>query len=344
VRVIGSVIKIFLYWLKARRAVLAYAAGAFGLFFLVYALYGYPWGVAGYAALLSLTLGAAFAVWDFAVFAVRHYRLTQLTARFPVENLPEPRSLIEQDYNALIASLEAERIKLTRDNEHHRRDAEEYYTLWAHQIKTPIAAMNLLLQSRQSCIASDARDELAHQLFRIEKYVEMVLQYQRLSSLTNDLAPEEYELSALVNKAAKSCAALFIHKGLPLNAESVRGSIVTDAKWFCFVLEQILSNAVKYTDCGTVKVYSTERDGKNTSSVLCVEDTGIGIPASDLPRVFERGFTGGAGRTERSSTGIGLYLCKRILNRLGFGIEIESDVGKGTRVRLLLTQERPELD
>jgi signal transduction histidine kinase len=324
--------------LKARRAVLAYSAGAFGFFFLVYALYGYPWGVAGYAALLAFILGMAFAVWDFAVFSIRHFKLTQMMSRFPVEGLPEPRSLLERDYNALIASLEAERLKLTRDNENHRRDAEEYYTLWVHQIKTPIAAMNLLLQSRQSGIAPDARGELAHQLFRIEKYVEMVLQYQRLSSLTNDLAPEEYELSALVNKAAKSCAALFIHKGLALNADNVRGSVVTDGKWFCFVLEQIFSNAVKYTDSGTVKVYNL------ASHVLCVEDTGIGIPASDLPSVFERGFTGGAGRTERSSTGIGLYLCKQILTRLGFGIEIESEAGKGTRVKLLLAQEKPELD
>jgi signal transduction histidine kinase len=322
--------------------VLAYSAGAFGFFFLVYTLYGYPWGVAGYAALLAVTLGAAFAVWDFAMFAVRHFKLMQMTGRFPVEELPEPRNLIERDYNALIASLEAERLELTRDNENHRRDAEEYYTLWVHQIKTPIAAMNLLLQSRQSGIAPDARGELAHQLFRIEKYVEMVLQYQRLSSVTNDLAPEEYELPALVNKAAKNCAALFIHKGLALNANGVRGSVITDGKWFCFVLAQIFSNAVKYTDSGTIKVYS---DGYRTASpVLCIEDTGIGIPASDLPSVFERGFTGGAGCTERSSTGIGLYLCKQILTRLGFGIEIESEAGKWTRVKLLLAQQKPELD
>ncbi len=272
----------FARWLKARRAVLAYVAGVFGFVFLVYALYGYPWGVGGYAALLAFVLGVIFAVWDFSIFAVKHTRLTQIAGRFPAENLPAPGNLIEADYAGIVAALEDERARLTRENEHTRRDAEEYYTLWAHQIKTPIAAMDLLLQSRQSGLTAEAQGELTHQLYRVGKYVEMVLQYQRLSSLTNDLAPEEYALSFLVNKAAKSCATLFIHKGLPLDTANVRGGIITDGKWFCFVLEQLLSNAVKYTARGTVRVYTEETGG---TVRLHVEDTGTGIPASDLPRV-----------------------------------------------------------
>jgi signal transduction histidine kinase len=330
-------IKLIFEWLKARRAVLCYTAGTFGFFMLVYALYGYPWGVAGYAALLAFVLGLAFAAWDFASFALRHVKLEQMAGRFPTEHIPEPRNLTEHDYNEIIKLLEAERARLEKENEHTRRDAEEYYTLWAHQIKTPIAAMDLLLQSRQSSLPAEARDLLVPELYKIEKYVEMVLQYQRLSSITNDLAPEEYELSYLVNQAVKNCATLFIRKGLSLDSANVRGRVVTDSKWFCFVLEQLLSNAVKYTPRGEISVYGGP-------DILYIKDTGIGIPSSDLPRVFERGFTGGAVRTERSSTGIGLYLCKRILSRLGFGISIESEAGRGTKAVLYLKQEKLELD
>ncbi len=328
---------LFFHWLKARRLVFFYLAGVFGFFLLVYGLYGYPWGVAGYAALLSVVLGAAFAAWDFALFAVKHVRLTQIAGRFPTENLPPADNLLESDAGEIIAALEAERARLETENDYVKRDAEEYYTLWAHQIKTPIAAMALLLQSRQSGIPAQARDELAMELYRVEKYTEMVLSYQRLSSFANDLAPEEYRLSFLVNKAARGCAALFIHKGLPLDTNGVTGSVVTDGKWFCFVLEQLLSNAVKYTQTGAVKVYGN-------GDALYVEDSGAGIPESDLPRVFERGFTGGAGWTERSSTGIGLYLCRQILTRLGFRISVESQPGKGTKVKLELSQQKLELD
>ncbi len=182
---------------------------------------------------------------------------------------------------------------------------------------------------------------LEWELFKINQYVDMVLQYQRLSSMKNDLLPESFAVPALVKRAAKNCAPLFIHKGLSLDAEDIHGSIITDGKWFCFVLEQLLTNAVKYTANGTVRVYSRDADG---GSILIIEDNGVGIPSGDLPRVFERGFTGEAGRTERSSTGIGLYLCKQILTRLGFGISIESEAGKGTRVILRLAQDKLEMD
>ncbi|MDL2294104.1 sensor histidine kinase, partial [Ruminococcaceae bacterium OttesenSCG-928-D13] len=229
------------------------------------------------------------------------------------------------------AGLEAERARLEQQNELVRRDAEEYYTLWAHQIKTPIAAMRLLLQAEES--AGRASPDVAQELFRIEQYVEMVLQYQRLSSLTSDLALERCGLEELARRAAKNCAPLFIHRKLAFSIEKVQGSVVTDSKWMVFVLEQLYTNALKYTPAGAVRVTS-EDDGQT----LVIADTGIGIPEADLPRVFERGFTGAAGRTERSSTGIGLYLCRAILTRLGFGISIESEPGKGTRVLLHLAQ------
>ena len=323
-------------WLHKRRYCLLLVAGIFAIFFIVYAIYGYGWGVAGYAALLCLVLGAALAIWDFVRFCARHIALTQTMGRFPLEKLPQPDDLIEQDYSDIILALEQARKQLENEKEHTRRDAEEYYTLWAHQIKTPMAAMRLLLQSAGNTLNDGVKADLEQELFRIGQYVDMVLQYQRLSSLQNDLVLERFPLDALVKKAAKNCATLFIYKDLALEMGEIGGSIVTDEKWFCFVLEQIYTNAVKYTAKGAVRVYS---QGKDT---LVIEDSGMGIPAEDLPRVFERGFTGTVGRRERSSTGIGLYLCRSILERLGFSITLSSKPGVGTKVMLHLAQEVQE--
>lgn len=327
-----------LKWLHARRIALVYLAAVLGIFVVVYALHGYPWGVAGYALLLALVLGAALALWDYIHFKARHQALRQLCGQMPLQPLPAPHTQIEKDYTDIINQLEAERLALEKHNEHLRRDAEEYYTLWAHQIKTPMAAMTLLLQSQREAIGTTAANQLQQELFRMGQYVDMVLQYQRLSSLQKDLVLGSFSLASLVKKAAKGCAPLFIYKGLGLDMDEVAGTITTDEKWFCFVLEQLFTNAVKYTDKGVIRVLSPE------PTLLVIEDPGIGIPPEDLPRVFERGFTGAVGRAERSSTGIGLYLCRRILGRLGFGISIQSQPGRGTKVLLHLEQQPLDLD
>lgn len=330
--------RLFVCWLHSRRTVILYTASVYAIFFIVYGVYGYGWGVAGYAALISLALGAVFALRDFAGFAARHTALDMAAGKFPQSELPKSQTLIEEDYTKIINLLEDERTRLENESEALRRDSEEYYTLWAHQIKTPIAAMRLVLQSGEGGLNKKEKSQVEQELFRIGQYVDMVLQYQRLSSLQSDLMLEAHSIEKLVKKAAKACAPLFIYKNLPLKTGEIAGSVITDEKWFCFVLEQIYTNAVKYTKSGAVKVYS---EGENT---LVVEDTGIGISPEDLPMVFQRGFTGAAGRTERSSTGIGLYLCKQVLAKLGFGIRVESALGRGTRVVLELGQQVLEQD
>ncbi len=341
-----NVKKMFLGWLRARRMVFLYALVLFACFFVVYALYGYLWRVAGYAALLALAAGLGLAVWDFSRFAAQYSALARLAGRFPTGDLPSGNNILEVEYLDIIAKLESERARLAQEGEDGRRDAEEYYMLWAHQIKTPIAAMQLLLQSGgEEGLSAHETAAARQELWRIGQYVGMVLQYQRLSSMEGDLRLEKLELAALVNGAAKNCAPLFIHKGLGLSTGEVTGSLVTDKKWFCFVLEQLFTNAAKYTPgataeapAGQVRVYMKDAE------TLAVADTGIGIAAEDLPRVFERGFTGAVGRSERSSTGIGLYLCRRILARLGFGISIESTPGAGTTVLLHLRQQALEME
>lgn len=211
-----------------------------------------------------------------------------------------------------------------------KMDVTDYFTLWAHQIKTPIAAMRLLLQQELSEPEEyyGQRREAEAELFKIEQYVEMVLQYLRLNSSINDFVLKEYSLDSMVRQAVHKYAPMFIRKGLALQYEPFGGKAVTDEKWMVFVLEQILSNAIKYTSSGKVSIYLE-------NGCLVVEDTGIGILAEDLPRVFDKGYTGYNGRSDKKASGIGLYLVKEILGRLGHKIMLDSEPGKGTRVKIL---------
>lgn len=323
-------------WLHARRYALVLFFLCAGILLLVYGLYGYPWGVALYTLLLAAVAAGIFALFDAARYVARQKELERLTGFFPTGELPAPANSLEGAWAGIVRALEAEREQLAGQNERRQRDADEYYALWVHQVKTPLAAMRLLLGQEGAPPRKDIsrRDrELELELFRVEQYVGMVLQYQRLTSMAGDLAFETHETRRLVTRAVKNCAPLFIGKNLPVEVGEIPGGIVTDEKWMVFVLEQLLLNAIKYTARGRVRVYG---EGEN---VLVVEDTGRGIAPEDLPRVFERGFTGAVGRSERSSTGLGLYLCRRVLDRLGFGIEIESAPGVGTRVRIDLAQE-----
>ena len=208
------------------------------------------------------------------------------------------------------------------------RDMMEYYTIWAHQIKTPIAAMHLLLREEDSPHSRALEEELQ----RVEQYVQMVLGYLRLDGDNTDFVLRRCDLDAIVRRAVRNYAGSFIRKKLSLDYQGAKIWVLTDEKWLLFVIEQVLSNALKYTRTGKVTI---SLEGEAT---LVISDTGIGIAPEDLPRVFDRGFTGCNGRLEQRSSGIGLYLCRRILDQLGHSIEIQSTPGKGTQVRLHLEQ------
>jgi len=196
---------------------------------------------------------------------------------------------------------------------------------------------------------------LSEELFRIEQYVEMVLYYQRLDSINSDFLFKEYELRELVNQAVKKHSMFFINSRLKLNMEEFSCKILTDEKWLQFVVGQVLSNALKYTPRGSITIRlekarnsnlprtpeNTRGDAKaippedtESYAYLIIEDTGIGIRPEDLPRIFERGFTGYNGRLDKKSTGIGLYLSKKILQKLSHTIKVTSEAGKGTRVAI----------
>ena len=248
-------------------------------------------------------------------------KYAQKTITVQINQLPVPQNAIERQYQELLQILYKHKNELTVQADNKQKDLVDYFTQWTHQIKTPIAAMRLLLQSEQT----EQNSELGMELMKIEQYVEFVLQYLRLENMSNDLVLKKYDLDGIIKQAIRKNAKLFIRKKISLNYAGVNFTVLTDEKWLLFVIEQILSNALKYTKEGSISIYTK---GKR----LIIEDTGIGIRAEDLPRVFEKGFTGYNGRAFKQSTGIGLYLCKQILAKLSHDISIQSEVGKGTKV------------
>ncbi len=299
--------------------------GSCSVLFLVYGLYGLLWGPAIYAALLNTFLAAG--MWAYAFFRERRDLLCLKNAADQIPYLPPlpENDSWEKAYKNLALALEAychDTLSYANQEQEH---SAQYYTLWSHQIKTPIAAMRLLLQENNNRYAFE------QELFKTEQYVDMVLQYQRLGSPSKDLVLKEYLLEDLVRQAARRVSILFIHKKIALHLGPIPGKAITDEKWIVFVLEQLFSNAVKYTPSGG-KV-SVSSDPENPASLI-VSDTGIGIRPEDLPRVTEWGYTGCNGRLENRSTGIGLSLCAQTLDMLGHSMRIQSQLGAGTQVFL----------
>lgn len=295
---------------------------------LVFFLYNLPAEPVVYTALLYVTIGLVFFLIDFFQYYKKHKLLQDLkdSIILNIDKLPESRDIIEKDYNDLITINYKKNVQIAYEADISRSDLMDYYTLWAHQIKTPIAAMRLILQSEES----EKNSELSMELFKIEQYVEFVLQYLRIESMSSDLVLKKYNLDNIVKQAVRKYARIFIRKKIKLNFQELNCQVLTDEKWMVFVIEQILSNALKYTKKGSVSIYMD----KALDKTLVIEDTGIGIAGEDLTRIFERGFTGYNGRWDKKSTGLGLYLCRQILRKLSHTITIESQVDKGTKVTI----------
>lgn len=318
-----------LAYLKRQRLLLVLLAGIAAVFAAVFSLYDLPLEAVGYGALLCLVLGAVLFILGFRRFRARHRELRQLLDRAeePVLPLPPAGDLLEADYQALLTAVAAHRTRLLARERDKLEDMTDYYTLWAHQIKTPMAAAGLLLQEDPP-----PREQLEAELLKIGQYVDMVLGYLRLDSDSTDYVFQDTDLDALIRQGVRKFARLFILKHITLDFRETGRTVLTDGKWLSFVVEQLLSNALKYTPAGgTVRIYG---DGET----LVVADTGIGIREEDLPRIFEKGFTGYNGRAGQKSTGIGLYLCRRVAEKLNHDLTIVSRPGQGTIVRLDLNR------
>ena len=281
---------------------------------------------------LCFLIGSGLMAADFRHAAKKHRELAEiskLTSQL-MNDLPPADSIEEKDYQKIIETLRREEADIyTRLNSRYT-DTIDYYTAWAHQIKTPIASMRLNLQNQDT----DLSRRLSADLTRIEQYVEMVLMFLRLDSEDTDYVIEEYDMDSIVRQAVRRFSGEFISRKIGLDYQPINTRVITDEKWLLFVIEQVLSNALKYTRSGKISIYSPEKD------ILCIEDTGIGIAPEDLPRIFEKGYTGYNGRKDKHASGIGLYLARRICDNLGHKISARSVIGKGTAITIDLSREK----
>ena len=297
-------------------------------------LYDIPLEPVGYVAVFEMLLTGLGLMWDYHKYRKKQESLLYIRdcGNFSEEYLEAPENENEAIYREICRSLDEKRIEAENQRSAFGTELTDFYTLWVHQIKTPIAAARLLLQEEKP-----RPQEIQNELFKVEQYVEMVLTYLRMEDMSGDLQFEKVSLDKILKQSVRKYSQMFILQKIRLDYRPVERIVLTDEKWLEFVTEQILSNALKYTkNGGEIRICLEEKRGREC---LVIEDNGIGIQAEDLPRVFEKGFTGYNGRADKKSTGIGLYLCKKIMDKMGHKIWIDSEVGKGTRVYLELTRK-----
>lgn len=326
-------------FLKIRKVLIIIFTGIVVIFGILFYLYDIPFDAIIYGCELSFVWCAVCLFIDFYKYYKRHKLLHINREQFfdDAEQLPEYMDIIEYDYQELAKELYQAKQELISKNRIAKKELLDYYGMWVHQIKTPIAALDILLQNTERMLYQLDEKEMMQkaisvsdmkmELFKIEQYVEMALNYLRVEDISSDLVFKKHELDDMVRQVIRKYAKIFISKKIKIDFKPTKACIVTDEKWFIFVLEQIISNALKYTKQGQISIYMKEKS-------LVIEDTGIGIPAEDLPRIFEKGFTGYNGRENKKSTGIGLYLCKNIMDKLQWNITVDSEVGSGTKIYL----------
>lgn len=326
-------------FLKIRKVLIIIFTGIVVIFGILLYLYDIPFDAIIYGCELSFVWCAVCLFIDFYKYYKRHKLLHINREQFfdDAEQLPEHMDIIEYDYQELAKELYQAKQELISKNRIAKKELLDYYGMWVHQIKTPIAALDILLQNTERMLYQLDEKEMMQkaisvsdmkmELFKIEQYVEMALNYLRVEDISSDLVFKKHELDDMVRQVIRKYAKIFISKKIKIDFKPTKACIVTDEKWFIFVLEQIISNALKYIKKGQIFIYMKEKS-------LVIKDTGIGIPAEDLPRIFEKGFTGYNGRENKKSTGIGLYLCKNIMDKLQWNITVDSEVGSGTKIYL----------
>ncbi len=306
------------------------------IYWCAFALYELPFGAVLYPTIICVVLGAIALFLEVRKAYQKHRELIkwQKTPLVSLDQLPLAKTQDDVDYQAILETLDRRQRKLQTDLAQNYQEMIDYYTIWAHQIKTPIASMRLTLQNEDSPLSR----QIAEDLQRIEQYVEMVLAFLRLDASTKDYVFRKQDLDFIVRDAIKKFKGSFIRKKIRLCYEPLHAQVLTDEKWLSFVLEQVLSNALKYTNAGEIAITLEE------PLTLVIRDTGIGIAPEDLPRVFEKSYTGYNGRSDKKASGIGLYLCRRICENLGHTITIQSVLDEGTEVRLDLSRRSMQVE
>ncbi|WNR44119.1 sensor histidine kinase [Paenibacillus roseipurpureus] len=247
-----------------------------------------------------------------------------------IEALPAPQNAEQELYLELLRQLAIEQTKEKQLLHADLKNHQDFILSWIHDVKLPIAASQLIMQNRAGKTAEYLVDKLEDELSKIDSYVEQALYYSRIDAFSRDYFITEVPLLAIVKETVKKSAKVFIAKRIRPDMEGLTHSVNSDSKWLGYIVNQIVANALTYTENGGSITFRSEDTA--TEKRLIIADTGIGIVAGDLPRVFDKGFTGVNGRTNNRSTGMGLYLAKQLAIKLGHDLSITSTEGEGTAV------------
>ena len=232
----------------------------------------------------------------------------------------------EEKLKSQILELEEANLNLRNDFLAKEKELQEYFLIWIHQIKTPITAGKLICDGD---IENENVKNIKKELIYIEDYTNMALSYLKMANHNTDMDISLVNLDDIIRPLIKKYAILFISNNIKLEYEKLNVKVITDSKWCMVVIEQLLSNAIKYTKNGIVSISFNEKE-----NYLEIKDNGIGIKDSDLPKIFDKGYSGFNGRQNQKSTGIGLFLVKQILDKLGQKVKLESKLGEGTSVKV----------
>lgn len=259
-------------------------------------------------------------------------QLQELDNKYLLSEVMEKPGFIEGE---LLKDILQETGKSMLENvntyKHLQEDYKEYIELWIHEIKTPIAASKMIIENNKSETTRSIEEELG----KIENYTEQALFYARSNSVEKDYIITKSNLKEIVNNAILKNKNSLLSNKVSIEIHDVEETVYTDSKWTVFMISQILQNSIQYTkeEKGRIEIYA---EPKNEKIVLYIKDNGIGIPKGEITRVFEKGFTGNNGRiTGKKSTGLGLYLCKKLCDKLGLKIELDSEKDIGTEVRIV---------
>ena len=243
--------------------------------------------------------------------------------------MEKPDRADDQVYYRLLKLAGKSMLEQVNKVKSERIEYKEYVEQWVHEIKTPITAMKLLCEN----VHTQETKELLVELEKVNRYTEQALYYARSEHTEKDYSVREIRLFDVIHQSIAENKYLLLQNSVGIDLQETDDTVYSDEKWLCFILNQLIVNSVKYRTKQPLLRFYTEHQGNQV--ILCVQDNGIGIDVSDLPRIFEKGFTGQNGRkTSQTSTGIGLYLCKRLCDKLGIGICADSK-GSSTIIRLI---------
>lgn len=303
-----------------------------------------------YALLLVVTGGSLWlhdyfaAFWDVLLFTAtclagylvaryfpwrRQYQLLVASRNQALTVAPVGHTFFEGEYSHLLSQEIARRQELTEHNQAQQQAVLEDFSLWLHQVKTPVAALDLMLQTTET-----SKGDMKAELFKINEYLQMMLHYVKSQFDSQDLLIKSVKLAPLVRETVKKYAVFFARKDLQLVLKDLEEAVITDEKWLWFILEQVLFNAIKYTQSGQITIQASQNK-------LTIRDTGIGILPEDLPRVFDKGYTGVNGRIQQRASGLGLYLSQQTAQKIGAVLTIDSVVGQGTKVTIVFPEQFP---